>query len=145
MEKSYGEPRLVVPGLASFYERVIPLSWLVVRLAVGFALMMHGWGKVTRMPGWIEHQEWDNVWYYSILICSEFVGGICIMLGFWTRFFAPAAAIELLVITITYVPNGYSWTARGFEYTLMWGLLCFAIALRGGGPYSLDRRLGKEL
>jgi len=28
---------------------------------------------------------------------------------------------------------------------LLWGLVCFAIALRGGGPYSLDRKLGKEL
>jgi hypothetical protein len=25
---------------------------------------------------------------------------------------------------------------------LFWGLIMFAIALRGGGPYSLDRRLG---
>jgi putative oxidoreductase len=145
MEKSYGEPQLVLPWLASFYERVIPLSWLIVRLAVGFTLMMHGWGKVTRMPGWIGAHDWDNVWYYAILLAIEFIGGISIMLGFWTRFWAPAAAIELLVITIIYVPNGYSWTARGFEYTLMWGLLCFAIALRGGGPYSLDRRIGKEL
>jgi hypothetical protein len=27
----------------------------------------------------------------------------------------------------------------------MWGLICLAIALRGGGPYSLDRKLGREL
>jgi len=29
--------------------------------------------------------------------------------------------------------------------TLLWGLVCFAIALRGGGPYSVDRRIGVEL
>jgi hypothetical protein len=28
---------------------------------------------------------------------------------------------------------------------LLWGLMCFAIALRGGGPYSLDRKIGREL
>jgi hypothetical protein len=27
----------------------------------------------------------------------------------------------------------------------MWGLVLLAIALRGGGPYSLDRKIGKEL
>jgi len=27
----------------------------------------------------------------------------------------------------------------------MWGIIMFAIALRGGGPYSLDRVIGKEL
>src|SRR3954468_1194241 len=139
------EPKLLIPQLDAFYERVMPISWLIIRLAGGFNLMMHGWGKVTRMPGWIAAGDWDNVWYYAILLAIEFVGGISIMLGLFTRFWAPAAAIELLVITIIYVPNGYAWTARGYEYTLMWGLLCFAIALRGGGPYSLDRLIGKEL
>jgi uncharacterized membrane protein YphA (DoxX/SURF4 family) len=27
----------------------------------------------------------------------------------------------------------------------MWGLLLLAVALRGGGPYSLDRKLGVEV
>jgi uncharacterized membrane protein YphA (DoxX/SURF4 family) len=29
--------------------------------------------------------------------------------------------------------------------TLFWGLVMLAIALGGGGPYSLDRRIGREL
>ena len=45
----------------------------------------------------------------------------------------------------------YTWASGahslkgGFEYVLLWGLILLAIALRGGGPYSLDRRLGREL
>jgi len=27
----------------------------------------------------------------------------------------------------------------------MWGLVLLAIALRGGGPFSLDRKIGREL
>ena len=46
---------------------------------------------------------------------------------------------------LVYLPQGFGWTNRGYEYALMWGLIMFAIALRGGGPYSLDRRIGKEL
>ena len=34
---------------------------------------------------------------------------------------------------------------EGYEYTLLWGFVCFAIALRGGGPYSVDRVIGREL
>ena len=41
--------------------------------------------------------------------------------------------------------NGFAWLKRGYEYVLLWGLVCLAIALRGGGPYSLDRKLGREL
>ena len=53
----------------------------------------------------------------------------------------------MLVICVTYwnSGNGFSWMKRGYEYVLLWGLLCLAMALRGGGPYSLDRKLGREL
>jgi putative oxidoreductase len=51
----------------------------------------------------------------------------------------------MLIITILYWKAGFSWLNRGYEYTLLWGLVCFAIALRGAGPYSVDRRIGVEL
>ena len=41
--------------------------------------------------------------------------------------------------------KGFGWINGGYEYPLFWGLIMFAIALRGGGPYSLDRKLGWEL
>jgi putative oxidoreductase len=68
-----------------------------------------------------------------------------LVLGLFTRFWAAAAAIELAIISVLYWNNGFAWLNRGYEYTLLWGLCCFAIALRGGGPYSLDRKLGIEL
>ena len=144
------EPRLVIPGLQSFYDLAIPLAWPLIRVAVGSNLLVHGWGKVSRGPSafvraFVE-QGFDPAlpWIWAALII-EFVGGIAIILGLFTRFFAAAAAVELLIITLLYWKNGFSWLNRGYEYTLLWGLLCFAIALRGGGPYSVDRRLGVQL
>jgi putative oxidoreductase len=144
------EPRLLVPGLKSFYELVIPFAWPLVRIAVGWNLLVHGWGKVTRGPsayvkGFME-MGFDPAlpWVWGGLII-EFGGGLALILGLFTRFFAAAAAIELLIITVLYWKNGFGWLNRGYEYTLLWGLVCFAIALRGGGPYSLDRKIGIEL
>ena len=65
-------------------------------------------------------------------------------IGLGTRFFAAAITLEMMVISYHYLPK-FGWTGPGYEYPLMWGLIMFAIALRGGGPYSLDRRFGKEL
>ncbi len=79
------------------------------------------------------------------VIGIETIGAICIALGLFTRFFAAAAAIHLLVVTFIHMPQGFGWTNRGYEYPLMWGLILFAVALRGGGPYSLDRKIGREL
>ena len=79
-----------------------------------------------------------------ILIILETVGGLCVALGLFTRFFAAAIAIEMSVIVYHHLPK-FGWGERGYEYPLMWGLIMFVIALRGGGSYSLDRKLGWEL
>jgi putative oxidoreductase len=44
-----------------------------------------------------------------------------------------------------YFSYGFSWVRTGYEYTLLWGVISLAIALRGGGPFSLDRKIGWEL
>jgi putative oxidoreductase len=41
--------------------------------------------------------------------------------------------------------KGFSVSAGGYEYVLFLGIVMFAIALRGGGPYSVDRLIGREL
>jgi putative oxidoreductase len=142
--------RLLLPGLAQFYEMAAPLSWLIVRCAAGLIMAVHGWGKVVNGPNIAKGLEQfgfaPGMTYVYILLVVEFIGGIAIALGLFTRFFAAAAAIEMAVITFgVYFGNGFSWLNRGYEYTLLWGLIMFAIALRGGGPYSLDRKLPKEL
>jgi len=80
-----------------------------------------------------------------VLITLETLGGLCIALGLFTRFWAAAVTIEMAVITYQYLPAGFGWTKPGYEYPLMWGLVMLAVTLRGGGPYSLDRLLGREL
>lgn len=144
------DSRLLLPGLAGFYRWAIPISWLLIRLTIGFILVMHGWPKVLPGPssfaaryvqlGLSPGAFW--AWADTLL---EIVGGVCIMLGLFTRFFAAAVAIEMAVIMVIYLPNGFAWINRGYEFVLMWGLVCFAIALRGGGPYSLDRHIGVQL
>jgi putative oxidoreductase len=145
------EPKPFIPSLQPFYEAVIPLSWLVVRVAVGWNLLVHGWGKITVGPtpgfvqGYVDMGFSPGELWFWISTCTETLAGIALILGLATRFFAAAAAIEMLIITVLYWKNGFAWLHRGYEYTLLWGLVSFAIALRGGGPYSLDRKLGREL
>ena len=148
MESS--QPRLLIPQLRPFYDRVQPLSWLLIRLAAGLMIIPHGWPKLMAGVGataanalarrGIEPAEPLAI----ILILLETVGGLCVALGLFTRFFAAAITIEMAVIVYHHLPK-FGWTERGYEYPLMWGLVMFAIALRGGGPYSLDRLIGREL
>lgn len=150
-ESASSKPRLLIPQLAPFYEWANPLSWLLVRVTVGLMLIPHGWPKLTAglaataanvlAKRGIQPAEPLAV----VLIALETVGGLCIALGLFTRFWAAAVTIEMAVIVYQYLPAGFGWTKPGYEYPLMWGLLMLAVALRGGGPYSLDRKLGREL
>ena len=144
------QPRLLIPALRPFYEWVEPLSWALVRITAGLMLIPHGWPKLMMGVGATANMALVKRGIYPAeplavaLITLETLGGLCIALGLFTRFWAAAVTIEMAVIVYHHLPN-FGWTARGYEYPLFWGLVLFAIALRGGGPYSLDRKLGREL
>ena len=145
------EPRPLLPFLRPLYEVLIPLSWPLMRCATGLILAVHGWGKIARGPE-VVAPTFSKLGFEPallvvyVLIAIEFFGGIAIAAGLFTRFFAAAVTIEMAVIMFTqYLPNGFSWLNRGYEFVLLWGLVSLAIWWRGGGPYSLDRKLGWEL
>jgi putative oxidoreductase len=141
------EPKLLFPGLAGFYAAVSDLSYPLIRIVVGGCLIYHGWAKVQAGITPIAASMAKNGFVPGIAfgyaaIFLETVGAVCIMLGLFTRFFAAAIAIEMALITfVVQMPNGFG----RMELPFMWGLVMFAIALRGGGPYSLDRKIGTEL
>jgi len=142
--------RLLIPQLKPFYDWAEPLSSVLIRITVGLMLLPHGWPKLMAGIGptaanalarrGIEPAEPLAV----ALIVLETLGGLCVALGLFTRFFAAAITIEMAVIVAAYWPK-FGWTGPGYEYPLMWGLVMFAVALRGGGAWSLDRRIGREL
>jgi putative oxidoreductase len=79
-------------------------------------------------------------------IFLETIGAACLIVGLFTRFFAAALAIEMAVaFAVVHLPKGFSAGQGGYEYVLLIGIVLFAIAIRGGGRYSVDRLIGKEL
>jgi putative oxidoreductase len=140
------EPKLLIPSLSSLYRLLVPLSWLLVRCAAGGILLVHGYAKI----GHIDTVEGTMVrvglgaplFLAWVVTLTETVGAIAVVLGFFTRFFAAACAIDLAVIAFhVMAPRGFGT----MEETLLWGLFFLAIALRGGGPFSIDRLIGREL
>ncbi|HEX9397346.1 MAG TPA: DoxX family protein [Burkholderiales bacterium] len=148
MEKT--APRLLIPQLKSFYEWAEPISWLLIRLTVGLMIIPHGWPKLmmgvqaTANMALVKRGIAPAEPLAIALITLETLGGLCVALGLFTRFWAAAITIEMSVIVYHHLPK-FGWGQGGYEYPLMWGLVMFAIALRGGGPYSLDRLIGREL
>lgn len=151
MEDAARDPKLLFPSLKSLYDALNPLSWLLIRCAVGLPLAVHGWGKISRgaeamAPLFVKMGYEHPIPLVYFLIFVEFIGGLAIAAGLFTRFFAAMVTIEMAVIMFAhYLPNGFSWLNRGYEFVMIWGLVSLAIWWRGGGPYSLDRKIGREL
>ena len=155
MTTSSQDPRPVFSGLAPLYAQSSDLSYLIVRLTAGGMLLVHGITKLTTatIAGFAANSLARRgiepalplayvVWFL------ETIGAICIILGLFTRVFAAAIGVQFLIITFhAHWGPGFGWSrpGGGWEYPLFWGLMWVAIGLRGGGPYSLDRKIGKEL
>jgi putative oxidoreductase len=142
---------LLIPALRSFYDWAADVSWLVIRLTAGLMLLPHGIPKVFEQgisafaaAGLARRGIEPSMPIAYLIVFNETIGALMLAAGFLTRVIAVSIAIEMAVIAWVYVPK-FGWTGPGYEYPLMWGLIAFAIALRGGGPYSVDRKLGWEI
>ncbi len=147
-----GETKLVFPGLAGFYASWRDIAYTLIRVVIGYNLLMHGWLKVgtfglAGVSGFMAKQGLEPATAFAVAaMILETVGAVCIIIGLFTRFFAAAIAIELgIALLAAHLKAGFFVNNGGFEYVLLLGIVMFAIAIRGGGPYSVDRLIGKEL
>jgi putative oxidoreductase len=142
-----GETKLVFPGLAGFYASWRDIAYTLVRVIIGYIVFMHGWAKVTGagvagVSALMARQGLEPATLFALAaMFLETVGAICIIIGLFTRFGVRRRIGHRLPDRAA----GFSINQDGFEYVLLLGIVMFAIAIRGGGPYSVDRVIGKEL
>lgn len=136
----------------SIYQKLGPLSYPIIRLSVGIMMIPHGYGKIFNDNGIERTAKFFSsisiepsiffAWYVGII---EFVGGICVAIGFLTRLFSIQLVGILFVATfIVHFNNGFLWIKGGYEYPLMWMIIMIAVTFRGGGKLSIDNQLPKE-
>lgn len=143
--------KLLIPGLAGFYAAMEPIAYTLVRAVFGLVMFMHGWQKVTvfgldKVSGaFATNYGLPGAAAYLVAFV-EVVGGAAILIGLFTRFFASASAILLLVAMFAaHWAKGFYAGQGGYEFVLTLGIVAFFIAIRGGGRYSVDAQIGKEL
>ena len=127
-----------------YLDRLQPLALAMARLVLGLIMVVHGYHKVfgglhhhaqfvasLGLPGWLG--------YLSAF--TEFLGGILVLAGFFTRAAAFAIGIDLAVaIWKVHLHNGLTGD-HGFEFPLAAAALAFVLIFFGGGPIALDHVL----
>ena len=143
--------RLVFPGLGNFYSSCSDFAELLLRVVAGLILpLLHGLPKIgilgTGSPagvaGGLEKSGYypGILWAY-VIILAEVVGGTFLALGLFTRLAAAVLVIEFInVVYVDFANRGVA----GARYSFVLLIIYLFFLVRGGGPYSLDRKLGRE-
>jgi putative oxidoreductase len=130
-----------------YLERLQPIALLMMRLALGAIMVAHGSQKVF---GGLHHTvQFMNglgipTWLAYVSSFTEFLGGLLILAGFFTRPAAFFICIDLLVaIWKAHWHNGLLGAPgrTGYELPMAAATLAFALIFFGAGPLSLDHIL----
>jgi putative oxidoreductase len=129
----------------------------MLRLVLGVVFFAHG---AQKMFGWFGGSGYDATMrmfterlgipavFAVLAILAEFLGGIGLIVGLFSRIAAFGIAVNMVVaVVMVHAPNGLfmNWQGKqageGYEYHLLVIAMAVFIAARGAGAWSLDRVL----
>jgi putative oxidoreductase len=119
---------------------------LLLRLALGLLVLMHGLAKVASGPGdivgLVEQTGLPGSFGYAVYV-GEVVAPLALILGVWTRIAALVIAINMaLAVALVHIGELLSRNEGGgwaLELQGMFFFTALAIALIGSGRYAMTR------
>jgi len=128
-----------------------------LRLVLGVVFFAHG---AQKMLGWFGGHGFHGTMGFLghmmpapvalLVICTEFFGGLGLIVGLLTRIAALGIGGEMIgAIFMVHLPNGFfmNWAGNqkgeGIEYHLLVIAMAATLLLRGGGAFSVDRAIAK--
>ena len=147
--------RYYVPALGRIYDSLSVYMLPMLRIVLGAILIPHGCQKLFGWFGGMGFTRFsalfDQIGYkpgamwVTIVALTEVVGGIMLILGLFTRFAAAAVTIFMINAVWFTSAKGFFWTAGGMEFSLLLLAVALVFLVRGGGEYSIDSKMSKEL
>jgi len=133
------------------YSAALPL-----RLIAGIIFFSHGAQKLFSWYGgyglegtgqWMESIGLAPGYLMALLAGSaEFFGGILLIVGLLTRPVSIILAFTMVMaIFSVHINNGLFISSNGYEFSLSLLAITLALALQGGGKFSLDNEINKKL
>ena len=129
---------------------------LPLRLVAGIIFAAHGSQKLFAWFGgygldgtgqWMDSIGLGPGYVMALLAgSSEFFGGLLLILGLFTRPTSVVLAITMLVAIVkVHLVNGLFMANNGYEFALALLAISVALAIHGGGKYSLDQMFSRKL
>ncbi len=126
------------------------ITWLLFRLHAGLSIAIGaGYSKLS-MPEWFTQQVGDigftfpSPFFWAWLaIWGEFMGGLLIAFGLFTRLAAIQLAFQFFVISFIWYEAPEPITGMYFQQLFFWVFVLITVV--GGGKFSLDALIVKRL
>lgn len=123
---------------------------LLLRLTMGIAFVLHGWGKIQTPFSWMPAGALPIPGFFQFLAAiSEFGGGLALTLGLLTPLATMGLAFTMLVAASVHAfvfndPFVASAGGGSFEPALGYLMVAILILAMGPGRFSLDRAIFGE-
>lgn len=119
-------------------------AFLFVRVVMGVAFILHGWGKIQSPFSWMPPGAPIPGFFQFLAALSEFGGGIALILGFMTRLAGAGLAFTMLVAASMHAfvmkdPFVNLTGGSSYELALLYCSIAVMFLVIGPGKFSLDR------
>lgn len=129
--------------------RTFNIAWLLFRFYIGISMAIGaGWPKMNELfaPGWFVKQvgelgfTFPSPGFWAVAAAwGEFVGGLCIAIGFLTRFSAMQLAFQFFVVSFIWYDEPAPIVGMYYQQLLFWGFVLIAVG--GSGNFAADKWL----
>jgi putative oxidoreductase len=147
--------RYYIPALGTLYTSLDRYMLPMLRIALGLILIPHGCQKLFGWFGGAGFARFTQIFegigykpgafWVTVVALTELVGGLMLVFGFFTRFAALAVVIFMINAVWFTSAKGFFWTAGGSEFSLLLLAVALVYLVKGGGEYSVDSKMSKEL
>ena len=144
-----------------YLDRFQGVSWLLLRVAAGLFLAVHGIFKLVTVDGseLAFQLPWHNVGFIEFVgslgfpmpaffavatILVEIFGGLLLALGLLTRLASVFNVVLMAIITfVVHWDRGFFAREHGWEHPMLWMFVFLLFLTYGGGKHSLDNKFFK--
>lgn len=135
---------------APAYSLPADLALLLMRLVVGSAFIIIGWGKIQHPASWMGPDSSFPGFFQALAAISEFCGGIALILGLLTRLAGFGIACTMIVAVymhkFSFGDPFVNLTGGGsYQQAATYGVVAILMLAAGAGRFSLDHLISKTI
>src|SRR5579872_1101400 len=122
-----------------------PAALSLLRAITGLLLFQYGVAKLLKFPAGNPFEKVELFSLFGAAGAIELVIGGLLIIGLWSRLVAFILSGEMaFAYFIGHFPRGFFPVVNNGTAAILFCFACLYLSTAGGGPYSVDAKMGKS-